>query len=234
VAHTDPNVRSHKILFNSNPDADTRYSCFAYLNYDTESDALAGKRLFETAIFDAITNGAPIDASRMTVCMKSDAPRRTWTPVFSVWVGNLFNASHQGVILMFNPFGRLATMKTHGVPPLKITETQQQRSAIINFVHYADAQRALVACAAGGISFGSVAAIARPRSNIQIVKRVAGILRARPDKTVTFEHVQSIAERMGGGERPGDCVTLLRACPNLFSVDHVNMLVTVANYYYHS
>jgi hypothetical protein len=229
VNKIDQNVQTYKILIDTNSKPEDDYSCFCYLNYGSETDALNGKQIFEEAISRARTIiSASVDTSHMVVCMKSEAPKRRWSPVFSIWVGNLFDADTAEVKARFNRFGRLATMATHGLPPFKLVGGTQ-RSAILNYVHFAGAKAAIDACGVSAIAFGppsSAPAVARPRANAQFIQRVLAILEAQ-GKPIPVEHIHRIADSMRE-ERPADCVALLRACPDLFRVDPATLSVAAS------
>ena len=196
VKHTDPNIQSHKILVDTNVDKKELYACFCYINYENEADALKGRQLFETAIYHALTTPGPVDASRMHTCLKSQAPKCRWAPVFSVWVGDVTSAAD--VRAKFNSFGRLMTLASHGLPPFKINGGPRQ-SAIVNYIRFEDAQTALLE------------PNTRARTNTLFVQRVLS------EKPKSLKQVERIASQTM--DSPENYVALLRACSGLFAFD---------------
>ena len=194
VQHADPNTQSHKVLIDTN--ADKEYACFCYINYENEVDALKGRQLFENAIYHALTHPGPVDASRMHTCLKSQAPKCKWAPVFSVWVGDVTSATEFKA--KFNRFGRLATLSAHGLPPFKIIGDPRQ-CMIVNYVRFEDAQAALQE------------ANTRARTNTLFVQRVLS------EKPKSLKQVERIAAQTM--DRPEYYVALLQACPGLFAFD---------------
>ena len=201
ITHTDPNVQSYKVLVDTNTDMTDKYACFCYINYETESSALDGVKLFDNALYHSLISHNPaVDTSHMYTCLKPQAFRCKWTPVFSIWVGNIFKTPRASVWAKLNSFGPLTTLASHGMPPLKVIEGPK-RCAIVNFVHYKDAKAALDA----KIIFGThPPSITRPRSNVQFIQRV---MEERP---TSMGHVHSIAAQIM--DSPADCVALMQAC----------------------
>ena len=225
VERVDPRVVSFKVLIDTATDDS---ACFCYLNYDSEHHALAGRQLFDDAIFQALTHAShDVDASRMFTCMKADAPKRRWAPVFTIWAGNLFDATDDMVRVRFNDFGRMATMATHGMPPFKIMTQQPtgQRFALVNYTRFTDAKAALDACSMSAITFGAAnpPVIARPRTNVVFVQRVLGALMGKG--ALTMGEVWRVRERMGK-DCPKDCAALLHASSDVMRVDTVTLAVT--------
>jgi hypothetical protein len=198
VKHTDPNIQSHKILVDTNVDKKELYACFCYINYENEADALKGRQLFETAIYHALTTPGPVDASRMHTCLKSQAPKSRWGPVFSVWVGDVTSADE--VRAKFNSFGRLTTvtLTSHGLPPFKIDGGPRQ-SAIVNYIRFEDAQTALLEPNTSA------------RTNTLFVQRVLS------EKPKSLKQVERIASKTM--DRPEHYVALLQTCTGLFDFD---------------
>ena len=224
VKRVDARVSGLKVLI----DANAGNACFCYVNYESESDAVTGKLLLDSAIFRAVTHPFPgVDTSRMYTCMKTDAPKRKWVPVFTIWIGNIFDKEAEAVRMRFNAFGPLATMTTHGIPPFKIAgEAGPKRSALINYIHFTDAKAALDACAASAITVDTnPPVIARPRTNVLFVQRVLRALAEKNEAPLTIQDVHNIANRMGG-ERPVDCIALLHACTDVLHIDPVNGTLT--------
>lgn len=221
VMTTDPRIHSMKLLIDTSVERGSKYSCFAYLNYADEDDTVSGLRLFGPAILCAATQSTLVDASHMVVSSKADAPKRTSMPVFSVWIGNLFNADVTKIKEYFNRFGPLSTMAMHGLPPFRVMEHRSQRSAIFNYVNFFDAQAAMHA----RISFGPLPVIIRPRANMRLVQQVLG----ETDKQISFNRIQQIADQLGD-ERPVDSVAVLRLCRGLFVIDEVSGIVVVRAY----
>lgn len=220
ITTADPRIRSVRLLIDTSVARDSGYACFAYLNYEDEGETASGKLLLDSAIFLAVTRKSSVDASHMVVCTKADAPKRNWAPVFSIWVGNLFDADVSNVKECFNRFGPLSTMAIHGLPPFRILECRSQRSAIFNYINFADAQAAFDA--RKSISFGAAPAVIRPRANMLFVQQVLRVDRGRQ---MPFDQIQRIADRLGE-ERPDDCIALLRMCRDLFVVDMASGLVS--------
>ena len=132
----------------------------------------------------------------MHTCLKSQAPKCKWAPVFSVWVGDVTSAAEAKA--KFNRFGRLTTLTSHGLPPYKIIGDPRQ-CMIVNYVRFEDAQAALHE------------PNTRPRTNTMFVQRVLS------EKPRSMKHVERIASQTM--DRPEHCVALLQACQGLFDFD---------------
>jgi hypothetical protein len=225
---TDPCILAHKILIDTRVGVDRQYCCFCYVNYATKDGAAKGRQLFDNAIlFQLLMRPAPmmLDASHMFTSLKTKC--EYWAPMFSLWVGNIFHADSIMLETVFKSFGQLASMKTHGALPYKLVDGEQP-SAIVNYVHYADARALLDACNASSVFFRwDTPAIARPRANVLFVMdmlRTGACL-------MTLRRARSIARGMQEGEPEfiEHLVAIMRACPELFHVDLASSTIALVS-----
>ena len=225
VKAATPSIISLKILIDAHP-VDDDHARFAYLNYQTRSDALEGKAKLDAAIQSAKYSSGPLDASCMTTTLKTVNHKRPWSPLFSIWVGNIFDASKDEVRSKFTRFGLLASVNKHGAPPVTINGGG---SAIVNYVDFRAARAALAACAAGAVQFTPEGppAIGRARGNVLLAQTALEALEAG-EPALSFDRIRRLAADIPAPERPPDAAALLRACPALFAVDDAAMSVTAA------
>jgi hypothetical protein len=213
---TDPRILAHKILIDTRVGVDREYCCFCYVNYTTRDGAATAKQLFDSAILRLLMKPDPmLNASHMFTSLKTKC--EYWAPVFSLWVGNTFHADSIMLETVFKSFGPLASIKTHGALPYKIVDGDQP-SAIVNYVHYADAKALLDACNASLVFFRwDTPAVARPRANVLFVR---DMLRTGVG-LMTLRHARFVARGMHDGEPEfiEHLVAIMRACPELFYVD---------------
>lgn len=234
IRETDPDAAAPTILVDAKARCGKEHACFCYLNYASDDGAARGKRLFENAILDRLTRpavlgdehggGSTVDVSCMSACIKSEGPFHAWEPVFSVWLGNVWNVDLDRLVRFLSSFGPLSTPTTYGSLPLKYVKGRNSY-AIVNYIRYADAMALIAACASNRIRFHPRhTLVARPRANVIFIQRVLGAGAA----VLTFEHAVWLTKRMEDRAGfPGNAVLLLRSCPELFYVDEVSCTVTL-------
>ena len=217
IYETDPCILTYKILLDTRVGVDREYCCFCYINYAAKDGALKGKTLFDSAILKLLMRPTPsLDASYMFTSLKTKC--EYWAPVFSIWVGNILQSGSAALEKVFKSFGPLATLRSHGALPYKILTDGEQPSAIVNYIHCADAMTFLDACNAGSIHFHPIIpVVARPRANVVFVRNLLNT----GMRVMSLRYVRFIAKSMRDDEPEfiEHLVAILRACPGFFRVE---------------
>ena len=134
------NFKKDKKPFNS------MYNYMAYLNYGSEEQA----RLAYAAIMSETNilkkKGHSLDLSRITPVLAADLNSLTCRQSFTLWLGNIHNATEDTLRQAFSRYGALAAEEAVRA---KWHETTGQRYAFVNFVAYVDAKAAQQACDRG-------------------------------------------------------------------------------------
>jgi hypothetical protein len=164
-----------------------------------------------------------MDLSRVVVVERLDLTPPVFELIFTLWVGNIHNATEDDIRRAFGRFGAFVPAAS-GINQVAIGTFGEKRYAFVNFAGYGSADAALRSCNDGGIAFGpagSGPAEARPRGSVLLVQQLLLALRNTPGNQLRFSDAEAVVretERTSRSRLDG-WLDLLRRLPLHFVVD---------------
>jgi hypothetical protein len=200
---------------------DPNFGLMAFFNYRSPEQTIQAKLALGNEFRLLNMTGADVDISRVVVVERKDLTAKAYEPIFTLWVGNIHDATEDDIRRAFGRFGAFVPTAP-GVKQVAMGTSGEKRFAFVNYAGYTSANAALRCCDDGEIAFGPAeSVVARPRGSVLLVQQLLLILQNTPNNRISFSEAEAVVretERTSRSSLDG-WLDLLRRLPRYFIVD---------------
>ncbi len=171
-----------------------------------------------------------MDLSRVVVIQRTDLAAQSSVPYFTLWIGNIYDATEDHIKRAFRRFGPFVP-EASGLNQVVIRTSGDVPYAFVNFAGYEGANAAWDGCNDDQIVFGppgSDPAIASPRANFLLVFNLLRTLEDTPSIRLSF--AEAIVRQIERDFKSclDTWLEMLRRLPHLFVIDSSRSIILAA------
>jgi hypothetical protein len=202
---------------------DRNFGIMMICNYSSPEQAIEAKRKFVVEIERLNSTGNTMDLSRVVVILRTELTAQSNVPYFTLWIGNIHDATEDDVRRAFGRFGPFVP-EASGLKQVAICTSGEQRCSFVNFAEYESADAAWDSCIDEAITFGppgSDPAVANPRANFALVRELLLALEDTQYNRLSFTYAEAIVRQIELTTKSSldTWLEMLRRLPHLFVVD---------------
>jgi RNA recognition motif-containing protein len=202
---------------------DPNFGLMAYFNYRSPEQATQAKLALSNEIRLLNMIGDNVDISRVVVVERTDLTAQVHKPSFTLWVGNIHDATEDDIRRAFGRFGEFVPAAS-GLKQVAMGTSGEKRYAFVNFARFESVDAALRSCDNDEIAFdpaGSDPVVARPRGSVLLVQQLLLALENTPSNQLRFSDAEAVVRETERSSRSSldGWLDLLRRLPRHFVVD---------------